>query len=138
MIQELQILAWRWRARMQRLLLGLGLVTAALVFAGCPLTPQGAATAEGVNAIACPLLSLIPVVGGVMASACAGEEAALAAALNAVLAAQAADAGASAKAAASLASGPATAVFAMRAKVRTHIGYVPASIAVAVQAELDK
>jgi hypothetical protein len=115
------------------------------VAAGCgPLTPGGAKMAEDVYAAACPLLSLVPVVGPLLVEACVGEEQALADALAAVLARQAAaaaDAGAAKPTATSLmasATGPRTAVFAMRKGKRTHVGYVPASLAADVQAELDK
>lgn len=121
------------------------LAHAALTLSGCgPITPAGAAAIEAANAVACQSLSFIPIAGPIVAAACAGEEAALAAALNAALAKQAAaasvDGGVTVSKSAVLAKalGPQTAVYALRSKVRKHIGYVPASLAVDVQLELDK
>jgi hypothetical protein len=113
-------------------------IGAALNLASCgPLTPQGASAAETADALACAGLSLVPVIGPIVAGFCSGEEALLTDVLNTVLAHQ--DAGAPDAGAKALASsGPMAAVFQMRAGKRVHVGYVPASLAVAVQAELDK
>lgn len=62
----------------------LTLVTAVLALPGCArLTRGDAATIETAGAVACAAMTLIPIVGGALAAACAGEEAALRTALDA-------------------------------------------------------
>ena len=110
-----------------------------IILAGCgPITPAGAIAAEAGLAAACGALSFVPVIGGVLAAACSGEEATLKAALDAAIAKQAAAADGGKAGLALPVGGAVGAVYATRAGRRVHVGYVPASLARDVQVELDR
>lgn len=82
---------------MSRRTLAAGLLLASLVgtnavpLTGCiagKLSPEGAAIIEGIDAALCPFTTEIPTYGGMIALACPGEEAGLAAILREVTASQ--------------------------------------------------
>lgn len=118
--------------------LSLLVVSLALVVGCGPIAPAGAIAAEAGLAAACGALSFVPVIGGVLAAACSGEEATLKAALDAAIAKQAAAADGGKAGLALPVGGAVGAVYATRAGRRVHVGYVPASLARDVQVELDR
>jgi hypothetical protein len=100
---------------------------------------ENGGTVEAVDAAACSAATAIPVVGSVIALACAGEEAALKSAVDAAIAKQrAADAGTGTAAVALVVGGKLAPVVRRHrsGKGRVHVGYVPAGLAYDVQAAL--